>query len=83
MELRDLLINSDIDILGVQESKLWKTDKTPFIGGYATIRKDRLFLIIFFVQSQLTAVCINCSYKENRYFIAKLAPIFLFTDILH
>ena len=41
MELRDLLINSDIDILAVQESKLPKTDKTPFIEGYATIRKDR------------------------------------------
>ena len=41
MELRDLLINSDIDILAVQESKLWKTDKTPFIEGYATVRKDR------------------------------------------
>ena len=77
MELRDLLINYDIDILAVQESKLRKTDKTPFIEDYATIRKDRLFLIT------LTAVCINCSYKENRYFIAKLAPIFLFTDILH
>ena len=41
MELRDLLINSDINILAVQESKLRKTDKIPFIEGYATIRKDR------------------------------------------
>ena len=41
MELRDLLINSDIDILAVQESKLRKTDKTPFIEGYTTIRKNR------------------------------------------
>ena len=41
MELRYLLINSDIDILAVQESKLQKTDKTPFIEGYATVRKDR------------------------------------------
>ena len=41
MELLDLLINSNIDILAVQESKLRKTDKTPFIEGYATIRKDR------------------------------------------
>ena len=40
-ELRDLLISSDIDILAVQESKLRKADKTPFIEGYATIRKDR------------------------------------------
>ena len=41
MELRDLLINSDIDILAVQESKLWKTYKTPFIEGYATICNNR------------------------------------------
>ena len=41
MELRDLLINSDIDMLAVQESKLRKTDKTPYIEDYATIRKDR------------------------------------------
>ena len=40
MELRDLLINSDIDILAAQESKLQKTDKTPFIESYAIIRKD-------------------------------------------
>ena len=40
-ELRDLLINSDFKILAVQKSKLWKTDKTPFIEGYATICKDR------------------------------------------
>ena len=41
LELRDCLLNSDIDILAVQESKLRKTDKTPSIKGYATIRKDR------------------------------------------
>ena len=40
-ELRDLLINSDIDLLAVQESKLRKADKTPFIEGYVTARKDR------------------------------------------
>ena len=40
MELHDLLINSDIDILAIQESKLRKTDKTPFIAGYTTICKD-------------------------------------------
>ena len=40
IELCDCLINSDINILAVQESKLWKADKTPFIEGYATIRKD-------------------------------------------
>ena len=41
LELRDHLLNSDIDVLAVQESKLRKTDKTPSIEGYATIRKDR------------------------------------------
>ena len=41
LELRDLLINSDIDVLAVQESKLRKVDKTPFIEGCATVRIDR------------------------------------------
>ena len=41
LELRDRLLNSNINILAVQESKLRKTDKTPSIKGYATIRKDR------------------------------------------
>ena len=40
LELPNLLINSDIDILAVQESKLQKADKTPFIEGYAAVRKD-------------------------------------------
>ena len=40
IELRDRLINSNIDVLAVQESKLRKTDKTTFIEGYATTRKD-------------------------------------------
>ena len=40
LELRDHLLNSDIDILAVQELKLQKTDKTPSIESYATIRKD-------------------------------------------
>ena len=41
IELRDRLLNSDINVLAVQKSKLRKTDKTPSIEGYATIRKDR------------------------------------------
>ena len=40
LELRNLLINSVIDVLAVQELKLWKADKTPFIEGYTTVRKD-------------------------------------------
>ena len=41
LELGHRLLNSDIDVLAVQESKLWKTVKTPSIEGYATIRKDQ------------------------------------------
>ena len=41
VELRHRLLNSDIDVLAVQESKLRKTDKTPSIEGYVTIRKDQ------------------------------------------
>ena len=40
LELCILLINSDNDVLAVQESKLHKTGKTPFIKGYATVQKD-------------------------------------------
>ena len=40
-ELRDRLLKSDINVLAVQELKLRKTDKTPYIEGYATVRKDR------------------------------------------
>ena len=37
VELCNQLINSDIDILAVQESKFRKTGKTPFIEGYAAV----------------------------------------------
>ena len=40
VELCDQLINSDIDVLSVQKSKLRKTNKTLFIKGYSTTRKD-------------------------------------------
>ena len=40
-EFPDLLINSDIDVLAVQESKLRKADKTQFIEGYTTAHKYR------------------------------------------
>ena len=56
-ELRDRLINSDIDILAVQQSKLRKTDKTPFIEGYTTIRKDRNNILgggfLIFIQNSI------------------------------
>ena len=41
IELCDHLLNSDIDVLAVQESKLRETDQTLSIEGYATIRKDQ------------------------------------------
>ena len=40
VELCDQLINADIDVLSVQKSKLRKTNKTLFIKGYSTTRKD-------------------------------------------
>lgn len=39
-ELCVLLFNSGIDVLAVTESKLCKSDKTPFVEGYATVQKD-------------------------------------------
>ena len=54
-ELRDQLINSDIDVLAAQMLKFWKTDKTPFIKGYATVRKDRNNILggglLFFIRT--------------------------------
>ena len=41
IELCDRLLNSDIDVLAVQESNLQKTDKTPSIEDHATIKKVR------------------------------------------
>ena len=41
LELGDKLINSDIDIVAIQESKLRKKDKTPSMEGYATILYNR------------------------------------------
>ena len=41
LKLRDRLINYYSGVLAVQESKLQKADKTPFIDGYATVWKDR------------------------------------------
>lgn len=49
LELCDLLINSDINVLAVQESKLWKVDKTLFAEGYATVPKQGKLLI--FIQT--------------------------------
>ena len=40
VELHGRLNNFDIHVLAVQEPKLQKTGKTPFIKGYATVLKD-------------------------------------------
>ena len=40
VELRDLLINSVVDVLTAQELKLRMRDKTPFIERYAMAQKD-------------------------------------------
>ena len=40
-ERRNRLLKSDIDVLAVQESKLRNNDKTRYIEGYTTVRKDR------------------------------------------
>ena len=62
LELRGLLINSEFDVSAVQESKLWKADKTLFIEGYTIFRKDRddilgggllLFIVIDIVFEKL------------------------------
>ena len=57
IEVRNHLINSDINVLVVQKSKLWKTDKTPFIEGYATIRKDQNNILggglLLFIQNDI------------------------------
>ena len=57
IELRDLLLNSYIDVLAVQKSKLRKTDKTPSSEGYAAIRKDRNNILggglLFFIRTDI------------------------------
>ena len=72
LELRDRLLNSDIDILAVQESKLRKTDKTPSIEGYATIRKDRNNILggglLLFIRTDIVF--------EKLHFLKKLARRF-------
>ena len=57
-EVQDRLINSDIDICAVQESKLRKNNKTPITEGFATLRKDRKVLngggLLLYIRSDLT-----------------------------
>ena len=39
--LRDYLIEMNVDIFLIQETKLVKKDKTPTFPGYTILRKDR------------------------------------------
>ena len=67
LEFPDRLINSDINILTVQESKLQKADKTPFIEGYATIWKDRNNILggrlLLFIQTDIVFQKLHFSQK--------------------
>ena len=62
MELRDLLISSDIDILAVREWKL-QTNKTPFTEGYTTICKDQANILggglLFFIRTDIVFEKLN------------------------
>ena len=56
LELHDRLINSDIDIVATQESKVCKADKTWLIEGYSTIQKEQNILgngLLFFVRNDV------------------------------
>ena len=57
LELRDCLLNSDIDILAVQESKLQKTDKTPSIEGSPQWEKTETTSLeaVFYSSSERTS----------------------------
>ena len=68
VELRDRLINPNIDILAIQESKLRKADKTPFIEGYATVRKDRSNILkgglLLFIRTDIIFEKLHSSKKQ-------------------
>ena len=59
LKLCNLLINSDIDVLAIQESKLRKADKTLFIEGYATVQKYLNKILeggtLFFIQTDVVS----------------------------
>ena len=59
LKLCNLLINSDIDVLAIQESKLRKADKTLFIEGYATVQKNLNKILeggtLFFIQTDVVS----------------------------
>ena len=68
-ELRDRLINSDIDICAIQESKLRKNNKTPINEGFATLRKDRKVLkgggLLLYIRNNLTFEKLQSAEQEG------------------
>ena len=68
-ELQDRLINSNIDICAVQESKLRKNNKTPIIEGFATLRKDQKVLngggLLLYIRNDLTFEKLQSAEQEG------------------
>ena len=68
-KLGDRLINSDIDICPVQESKLRKNNKTPIIKGFATLGKDRKVLnggdLLLYIRNDLTFEKLQSAEQEG------------------
>ena len=66
-ELRDMLINSSIDVYAVQKSKLRKNQKMPIIEGFTTIFKDRKEFngggLLLFTSNNLTLEQLNSAKK--------------------
>ena len=68
-KVRDRLINSNIDICAVQESKLRKNNKTPIIEGFATLRKNRKVLnvggLLLYIRNDLTFEKLQSAEQEG------------------
>ena len=68
--LFECLLNFDINVLAVEESKLRKTDKAPFIEGYTIIRKDRNNILggslLLFIQTDITFEKLHAFQKVGR-----------------
>ena len=68
-ELQDRLINSNINNFAVQESKLWKNNKTPIIEGFTTLRKDQKVLngggLLLYIRNDLTFEKLQSAEQEG------------------
>ena len=63
-ELKNRLVEKEIDVCMVQETKLRLGDSTPRIPGYASLRDDRKFmdgggLITFMRESLIYEACLT------------------------